>query len=443
MHRAVHRLEVVVDARLDDRAVLVALLIDPHRRVHAVGVPVEVLRGLEQMALGDVRGGDEGVPGLEVTLAGVVLHLHLDQRTLGVEHRQAGADLVGEGEQVQLAAQLAMVALGGLRHPGLVVLQLVPGRPGGAVQALELLVLLVTAPVGGRGPGQREGRDVAGVRHMRAAAEVLPGAFAVAPDVLVDGQVTGADLHRRPVLGVGRALVGDQLELERLVGQLDAGLLIGDDPPPETLLLLDDPLHLLLERLQRLGGERLVEHEVVVETVGDRRADPELRLLMEVLYGLGGDVGTGVAQDVQPVGAADQDRLDRGAVGQREMEILDLPVDAAGDDRTILAEQVQPRGAVGDHLAQGVGTDQGDGDGHGGFLSPRPVVAHIPGMRSDGLVFRDAGGVSRDAGGVDPRAYRADDRGDPSGQARPEGEGSERPRPGARMSAGVRPVFRV
>ena len=74
------------------------------------------------------------------------------------------------------------------------------------------------------------------------------------------------------------ALEPDQLELVRLVGEFGAGLVLGDDPAHETLALADDALHLLLDGLEVLGGERLLDVEVVVEAVGDGRADAELRL---------------------------------------------------------------------------------------------------------------------------------------------------------------------
>jgi hypothetical protein len=85
-----------------------------HRREHAVGVPAQVARGLEQVGLGDVRGVDELVAGLDVPLPRVVLHDPPDDAALGVEHRQAAADLGGEREQVQLGAEPAVVTPLGL-----------------------------------------------------------------------------------------------------------------------------------------------------------------------------------------------------------------------------------------------------------------------------------------------------------------------------------------
>ena len=102
VHRAVHRLEAVVHA------------VHVERREHALAVVRQVPGGVEQPLLGDVRGADVLEALLDVPLADVVLHLPLDHATLGVEDRQAGADLVGEAEQVELAAELAVVAALGL-----------------------------------------------------------------------------------------------------------------------------------------------------------------------------------------------------------------------------------------------------------------------------------------------------------------------------------------
>ena len=108
----------------------------------------------------------------------------------------------GKREQVELGAELAVVALGGLLEAGLVRAQLVLGRPRGAVDALQLLVLLRAAPVGGGDAGERAAvADHAGVRQVRAAAEVLPDRLAgLGVDVVVDGELGAADLDA--LLGV-------------------------------------------------------------------------------------------------------------------------------------------------------------------------------------------------------------------------------------------------
>nr|BFF11349.1 hypothetical protein GCM10025699_26520 [Microbacterium flavescens] len=74
--------------------------------------------------------------------AGVLLHLAADDAAARVPHRQTRADLVREREQVELLAELAVVALGGLLEALLVGAQLVLRRPRGAVDALQLRVLL-------------------------------------------------------------------------------------------------------------------------------------------------------------------------------------------------------------------------------------------------------------------------------------------------------------
>ena len=61
---------------------------------------------------------------------------------LGWKTARPGAELVGEAREVELGAELAVVALLGLGEPVEVGLELVLGRPRGAVDALQLRVLL-------------------------------------------------------------------------------------------------------------------------------------------------------------------------------------------------------------------------------------------------------------------------------------------------------------
>ena len=152
-------------------------------------------------SLADVRGADVVEALLDVALPDVVLHLPLDHAALGVEDGQAGADLVGEAEQVELATEPAVVAPLGLLDPVQVLLERLLGLPGGAVDPLQLLVLLVAAPVRRGAPHQLERRDPLGGRQVRAAAQVLPGQRPVALEVVVDGQLAGADLDARALGG--------------------------------------------------------------------------------------------------------------------------------------------------------------------------------------------------------------------------------------------------
>lgn len=170
---------------------------------------------------------------------------------------------------------------------------------------------------------------------MRTAAEVLPDDLAVAGGVVVDRQLTLADLDGRALGRLLGALEPDELELERLVRELGASFLVGDDTADEALALADDALHLLADGLDVLGRERGVDAEVVVEPVGDGRTDAEVRLRIDALHGLSQHVGSGVTENVQPVRAVDRDRLDHVGVGHGRGEILEIAVDAHRDDVSV------------------------------------------------------------------------------------------------------------
>ena len=362
VHGAVHRLEVVVLAGLAHGAVLVQFRVDVHRREHALAVPVQVAGDLVEVALGDVRGVDEVVAGIDVALAGVVLHGLADNAALGVEDRQAGAELVREGEQVQFRAELAVVAALGLGNALLVGLERVLGGPGGAVDALQLLVVLVAQPVGGRGTGQGKGvGDQLGVRQVRAAAQIAPDAVAaLAVHVVVNGDVAGADLDVDALSGLGGVILpAQQFELVGLVLHRFAGLVLGHHAAHELLVLVDDLLHHLFELAEVFRGERFRDVEVEVEAVRDVGADAELGVGAQLLHGLGHDVGRGVAQDVEPVRGINGDGLDIGVLGKGLVQVLQLAVNAGHNDVAALKEEFRA-GGPGSHLGLFAVDEKGD-----------------------------------------------------------------------------------
>lgn len=72
---------------------------------------------------------------------------------------------------------------------------------------------------------------------MRAAAQVAPGAGAVATDVVVDRQLGAADLDRCALRRVLRraALQPDELALVGLAGELDERVVVADLTADEGL----------------------------------------------------------------------------------------------------------------------------------------------------------------------------------------------------------------
>ena len=185
-----------------------------------------------------------------------------------MEHREARADLLGEREQVELDAELAVVALLGLLEPVEVRLEVGVGRPRGAVDPLELRVVLVAAPVRAADVRELERAEPPGRGHVRTAAQVLPAVVAVE----ARGLGGGVDVAGRLV----GAEALDDLALERLLGQAAERLLGRDLLADERLVLGDDRAHRLLDLGQVVDRDVRRDREVVVEAVGDRGADAEL-----------------------------------------------------------------------------------------------------------------------------------------------------------------------
>src|SRR5207247_739026 len=95
-----------------------------------------------------------------------------DGGAFGQPQRQSGADGYVYGEQLQLFAEPAVVAALGFLEALEVVLEILRGKEGGTVNALQLLVFLAAFPISAGDGEQFESLDFRSVRHVGAAAEV-------------------------------------------------------------------------------------------------------------------------------------------------------------------------------------------------------------------------------------------------------------------------------
>ena len=165
--------------------------------------------------------------------------------------------------------------------------QLLRGFPGGAVDPLQLGPGLIAAPVGAGHAFELKGLGVelAGVGHVGAGAEV--------PPVLTEG-----------VEADGLVNAGQYLQLVGLVLGLDLRLRLGAAHllALERQLFIDDPDHLLLDRLQVGFVEGIGAVEVVVEAGLGPGTDRDLGLGEQLLDRHGQHVAHRVA-DAQQLGA--------------------------------------------------------------------------------------------------------------------------------------------
>ena len=175
-----------------------------------------------------------------------------------------------------------MVPLAGLLLHLEPVVQLLLVLEGRAVEALELGVLLVASEIGAGDFQELDtpGFDVAGAHHVRACAQVHELAVLEEADGFPLGDVAHA-LH----------LEGLPLAFE--VGQ---GLGAGFDRLLEDLVLLGDLAHLLLDLREIVGGEAVLQFEVIVETLFGGRPDVQQRVGPEPQYRGRQDVRAGVTQ---------------------------------------------------------------------------------------------------------------------------------------------------
>jgi len=264
----------------------------------------------------DLRAQDDVVAPLEMLLALPVLDDGAQHGPLGVPDDEPRPHLLVDLEEVELPAQLAVVAPLGLLDEGEILLHLLRGGKPRPVDALEHLVVLVAAPVGAGHVEELEGLDLARRRDVGAPAQIREAALRVKahrPDV--GGQVVD-QLH----------LVGLALFLKELDRLFPADL-----AAREGLVLRGDLRHPLLDLLQILGREGRLVVEVVVKAVLDGGPDRDLDAREQLLDRLGHDVGDAVTQNAHALRAVDVHGVDGAALRDRACQV-DHPVVETGGD---------------------------------------------------------------------------------------------------------------
>src|SRR5262249_55776590 len=119
--------------------------------------------------------------------ADVILQRPIERKALGMpedlSHR-----LFLDVEEMHLLAQPAVIALFGFFQAMEIGGEFLFVAPGRAVNALELRVFRIAAPIGTRDLGELEAlADLARRHQMRAAAEIMPGPMMIDPDFLTGG----------------------------------------------------------------------------------------------------------------------------------------------------------------------------------------------------------------------------------------------------------------
>ncbi|MPN10867.1 hypothetical protein SDC9_158164 [bioreactor metagenome] len=213
--------------------------------------------GLPEPRTAEVGGIDHLIAVGIMLVAPEVLDRLTNTRPHRVPIDQAGTGFLMQTEQIELLAELAVVAFLHI----LKVLQIEPELlgicPCSAVDAGKHRIGLLATPIGTCNTHQLEGigLQLLGRLHMRSAAKVGKTALAVQGDLLV----------------LGNRL--QQFKLVGLVGKLLLSFGPADHRPDKRLALGDDGLHPLSDLLEVLVHQLPGQIEIIVKAVVNRRAD--------------------------------------------------------------------------------------------------------------------------------------------------------------------------
>src|ERR1700722_13428534 len=191
---------------------------------------------------------------------------------------EAATGLLLDREEIELGAELAMIASSRLLETRQILFKFLAVVPRRAVDALQHRLVLVPAPIGSRHIPQLERADSPRGLRMAATAEIRKLTDRVERDRLILGYLA-RHLH---LVRIG-AKLGDRVVARHL-------------PPGHRILRHDDLGHPPFEPFEILGRKRLGSIEIVVEAILYCRSDRWLRLGKKVLDGISQDVGRGVPQ---------------------------------------------------------------------------------------------------------------------------------------------------
>ena len=247
--------------------------------VHIFLVMIPVTRLQPQLLRQDDRRHDLHIAEFLEELTLIVHQFISEDHALRVEEREARA-LFMEGEQIELLAELSVIALLRLCTDEEIVVKILLAEECRRIDTLQHLILGVAAPVSASDRHQLERLHLAGGLQMRARAEIREVTLFIERDRFLLRQVF--DQHDLVVLAFILEILERFIARQHLLHQRD--------------IFLRDLRHLLLDRCEILLAENMVRVQIIVEAIIDRRSDSKLHAREQVLDRLRHHMGRRMTQ---------------------------------------------------------------------------------------------------------------------------------------------------
>ena len=212
-----------------------------------------------------MRRVDQLVAVLQVLVPPEIFDRKPHSRPFRMPKNQPRADGLGRTEQVQLAAELAVVAQFRFLDLLEVRIELLLRIERCSVQALEHRVRLMAAVIRTGNRQQFDRLDAAGAFQMRSTAEIDKLAAFVKRDGFAFGDICQAF----------------ELELLAAFPNQLLGFRASHFDSFERMVFGEDLLHLLFDHLEIFGGQTMSQIKIVVEPIVGGRTNIELDVLKE------------------------------------------------------------------------------------------------------------------------------------------------------------------
>ncbi len=302
----------------------------------ARGFPERAVDKLRRLHL-DIAGGLDAA-------ANIILDRAIERPAFGMPENAAGR-LFLLMEKAELAPQAAMVALLRLFQLEEILFQLFVVRPGGAVNALQLRVARIAAPISARDLHQLERMaELARRGQMRPGAKIDEIALAIKADRLVLRDFVD------PFGFVFLAQLGKERDRAIAFPFLARDLLVA----------IDDLVHAQLDLGEVFRRERRCARKVVIEASIGRRAESDLRLGIKLFHRLGHHMRGVVADNLERLGRVARQDRELGVLLDRPAEVFFRTIDlhrnrSLGEARTDGCRNLAPGGAAREMAHRAVG----------------------------------------------------------------------------------------
>ena len=258
------------------------ILVIDHRGIHILPVMIPVSGRLPKLSVQQNGRRNLLISFSVMQLSPIIDQDILQDHSLRQEERKSRAFL-HEREQPHFLSDPAVIPLLRFLNPVQMLLKLFLVGIGRSIDTGEHLILLAPSPISARKARELKRLYIARMRQMRTRTQIHEVSLFIEADNRILRKVF------------------NQFHLVRLVSLLHQsdGFFPGQGKALQTIALLHNLLHFLLNRSKIIAGYGLCKIKIVIKTIFNGRPNGQFCIRIQPFYGLRQNMGRGMAENLR------------------------------------------------------------------------------------------------------------------------------------------------